>query len=79
MTDSAVLTTPIDQTLFEALVHARETRDTGKPVIEDPLGKLTYKKLIVGAQVLGAKLEPMLLPPEGAPSACFFQIRRASR
>ena len=66
MTDSAVLTTPIDQTLFDALVRARQTRDTGKPVVEDPLGtKLTYKKLVVGAQVLGAKLAPML-PPEGA-------------
>ena len=61
-----MLTTPIDQTLFDALVRARQTRDTGKPVVEDPLGtKLTYKKLVVGAQVLGAKLAPML-PPEGA-------------
>ncbi|RUP09474.1 acyl-[ACP]--phospholipid O-acyltransferase [Hyphomicrobium sp.] len=67
MTDSAVLTTPIDQTLFEALVVARKTRDTGKPAIEDPLGsKLSYKKLIVGAQVLGAKLAPMLPPPASA-------------
>ncbi|HVJ77205.1 MAG TPA: acyl-[ACP]--phospholipid O-acyltransferase [Hyphomicrobium sp.] len=66
MTDSAVLTTPIDQTLFEALVQARQTRDTGKAAIEDPLGnKLTYKKLIVGAQVLGTKLAPQL-PPVGA-------------
>ena len=60
-----MLTTPIDRTLFEALVRAHQTRDTGKPAIQDPLGvKLTYKKLIVGAQVLGAKLVPML-PPEG--------------
>jgi acyl-[acyl-carrier-protein]-phospholipid O-acyltransferase / long-chain-fatty-acid--[acyl-carrier-protein] ligase len=67
MTDSAVLTTPIDQTLFEALVLAHKTRDTGKPVIEDPLGtKLTYKKLIVGAQVLGGKIAPMLSPPASA-------------
>jgi acyl-[acyl-carrier-protein]-phospholipid O-acyltransferase/long-chain-fatty-acid--[acyl-carrier-protein] ligase len=66
MTDSAVLTTPIEQTLFEALVLARQTRDTGKPAVEDALGvKLTYKKLIVSAQVLGAKLAPML-PPEGS-------------
>ncbi|MET0640244.1 MAG: acyl-[ACP]--phospholipid O-acyltransferase, partial [Hyphomicrobium sp.] len=66
MTDSAVLTTPIDQTLFEALVLAHKTRDTGKPAIEDPLGtKLSYKKLIVGAQVLGAKIAPML-PPVGS-------------
>lgn len=66
MTDTAVLTTPIDQTLFEALVLAQQTRDTGKPAIQDPLGtKLTYKKLIVGAQVLAAKILPML-PPAGS-------------
>ena len=33
-------------------------RDTGKPIIEDALGtKLTYRKLILGAQVLSRKLE----------------------
>ncbi|MGL4395292.1 MAG: acyl-[ACP]--phospholipid O-acyltransferase [Hyphomicrobium sp.] len=65
MTDSAVLTTPLDQSLFEALVLAKTTRDTGRPAIEDALGaRLSYKKLILGAQVLGRKLAP--LAPEGA-------------
>ena len=65
MTDSAVMTAPIDMTLFEALVLAKATRDTGRPAIEDPLGTtLTYKRLITGAQVLGAKIAP--LAPEGA-------------
>ena len=51
-------TANIDQTLFSALVEAKETRDTGKPAIEDPLGtKLSYNKLITSAQVLGAKLD----------------------
>ncbi len=63
MTDSAVLTAPLDLTLFEAVVLARKTRDTGKPVLEDPLGvKLSYKKLIAGAQVLGAKIAPLAAP-----------------
>lgn len=65
MTDSAVLTALIDQSLFDALVLARKTRDTGRPALEDPLGgKLSYKKLIIGAQVLGAKIAP--LAPQGA-------------
>ena len=65
MTDSAVLTAPLDQTLFEALVLAKNTRDTGRPAVEDPLGgRLSYKKLIIGAQVLGVKIAP--LAPEGA-------------
>ena len=65
MTDSAVLTTRIDQSLFEALALAHKTRDTGRPVLEDPLSPaLSYKKLITGAQVLGKKIAP--LAPEGA-------------
>ncbi len=65
MVNTAVLTANLDQTLFSALVEAKATRDTGKPAIEDPLGtKLSYKKLILGAQVLGRKIAP--LAPEGA-------------
>jgi acyl-[acyl-carrier-protein]-phospholipid O-acyltransferase/long-chain-fatty-acid--[acyl-carrier-protein] ligase len=65
MVETAVKTANLDQTLFSALVEAKETRDTGKAAIEDPLGgKLSYGKLITGAQVLGAKLAP--LAPEGA-------------
>jgi len=65
MVETAVKTANLDQTLFSALVEAKETRDTGKPVIEDPLGaQLSYGKLITASQVLGAKLAP--LAPEGA-------------
>ena len=65
MVETAVKTANLDQTLFSALVEAKATRDTGKPAIEDPLGtQLSYRKLILGAQVLGAKLAP--LAPEGA-------------
>ena len=65
MVETAVKTANLDQTLFSALVEARATRDTGKPAIEDPLGtRLSYRKLITSAQVLGAKLLP--LAPEGA-------------
>ncbi len=65
MVNTAVLTANLDQTLFSALVEAKATRDSGKPAIEDALGtKLSYKKLILGAQVLGAKIAP--LAPEGA-------------
>ena len=90
MTDTAVLTTPIEMTLFEALVMARARRDTGKPAVQDPLGtKLTYKKLIVGAQVLGAKLSPslppvggsvgVLLPNSAAVAVTFFALQTTGR
>ena len=58
MIDAMVKNAMLDQTLFEALAHAHRDRDTGKPIIEDALGtKLTYRKLILGAQVLSRKLE----------------------
>ena len=58
MIDAIVKTAMLDQTLFEGLVHAYRTHDTGKPIITDALGtSLTYRKLILGAQVLSRKLE----------------------
>ena len=66
MVESAVRNAPIDRTLFEALASAKAERDVGAVMIEDPLRtRLTYKKLIAGAQVLGAKLKEFA--PEGAP------------
>jgi acyl-[acyl-carrier-protein]-phospholipid O-acyltransferase / long-chain-fatty-acid--[acyl-carrier-protein] ligase len=65
MVDAAVATAPFNSTLFEAVVAAKAKFDTGKPIVEDPLGtKLSYKKLIVGAQVLGAKIAPLTQPGE---------------
>jgi acyl-[acyl-carrier-protein]-phospholipid O-acyltransferase / long-chain-fatty-acid--[acyl-carrier-protein] ligase len=58
MIDATVKNAMLDRTLFEGLAHAHRDRDTGKPVIEDALGtKLTYRKLIVGAQTLSSKLQ----------------------
>ncbi len=89
MTDSAVLTTPIDQSLFEALVLAHKTRDTGRIAVEDPLGgKLNYRKLIVGAQVLGKKLAQLapqgacvgvMLPNSAGVAVTFFALQTTGR
>ena len=58
MIDAMVKNAMLDHTLFEALGHAYRDRDTGKVIVEDALGtKLTYRKLILGAQVLSRKLE----------------------
>jgi acyl-[acyl-carrier-protein]-phospholipid O-acyltransferase/long-chain-fatty-acid--[acyl-carrier-protein] ligase len=89
MVDAAVETAPIDQTLFAALAQARRTRDTGKPALSDPLGtKLSYAKLILAAQVLGAKLEPqapegaavgLMLPNSAGVAAAFFALQTIGR
>ncbi|MGQ0456006.1 MAG: acyl-[ACP]--phospholipid O-acyltransferase [Hyphomicrobium sp.] len=89
MTDSAVLTAPIDQSLFEALVLAHKTRDTGRPAVEDPIGgKLSYRKLILGAQVLGRKIAELapiganvgvLLPNSAGVAVTFFALQATGR
>jgi acyl-[acyl-carrier-protein]-phospholipid O-acyltransferase / long-chain-fatty-acid--[acyl-carrier-protein] ligase len=89
MVNAAVATANTDQTLFEALVEAGRTRDTGKPVLEDPLGtKLTYKRLITSAQVLGRKLKPeasvgenvgVMLPNTAGVAVTFFALQSTGR
>ncbi len=57
LTETAVANARTDRTLFEALVDAKNTRSVAKVAIEDPMGtKLSMKKLVLGAQVLGGKL-----------------------
>jgi acyl-[acyl-carrier-protein]-phospholipid O-acyltransferase / long-chain-fatty-acid--[acyl-carrier-protein] ligase len=66
LTETAVANAPVNQTLFQAIAEAGRIRTTAKVAIEDPMGtKLSVKKLILGAQVLGLKLEP-LAPVGGA-------------
>ncbi len=55
--DTAVTTAKTNRTLSEALVDAKNTRFSARVAIADPLGtKLSMKKVILGAQVLGPKL-----------------------
>ncbi len=89
MINAAVETARIDQTLFEALTEAKATRDTGKIIVADPLGaKLTYKRLILGAQVLGRKLAPLadegaaigvMLPNSAGVAVTFFALQTIGR
>jgi acyl-[acyl-carrier-protein]-phospholipid O-acyltransferase/long-chain-fatty-acid--[acyl-carrier-protein] ligase len=90
MVDTAVETARIDQTLFSALVEASRTRATGKtPAVEDPLGtRLSHRKLILGAQALAEKLEPLaaegrcvgvLLPNSAGVVVTFFALQSIGR
>src|ERR1700739_447518 len=89
MIDAMVKTAMLDHTLFQGLAHAYRDRDTGKVIIEDALGtKLTYRKLIAGAQVLGAKLENstavgenvgMLLPNSAGVAVAFMALQTLAR
>jgi acyl-[acyl-carrier-protein]-phospholipid O-acyltransferase/long-chain-fatty-acid--[acyl-carrier-protein] ligase len=64
MSDLVFRTTSTDRTVVEAVVEAADHHGQNRVAVEDPLGgALTYKKLLAGAAVLGAKLMP--LAPEG--------------
>ena len=65
MSDLVFRTTSTDRTVFQAVIAGRRhARLQGRVAVEDPVtGALTYKQLLVGAAVLGAKLMP--LAPEG--------------
>ena len=89
MIDATVKNAMLEQTLFEALAHAHRDRDTGKPIIEDALGtSLTYRKLILGAQVLSRKLEKgttagenvgVLLPNSAGVAVVFMALQTIGR
>ena len=89
MVDTAVETANMQRTLFEALAEAKATRDTGRVIIEDPMGtKLKFGKLITSAQVLGAKLKQyapvgaavgVMLPNSAGVAVTFFALQSIGR
>jgi acyl-[acyl-carrier-protein]-phospholipid O-acyltransferase/long-chain-fatty-acid--[acyl-carrier-protein] ligase len=89
MIDAMVKNAMLDQTLFDSLAHAYRDRDTGKPIVEDALGtSLTYRKLILGAQVLSRKLEHgtsigenvgVLLPNSAGVAVVFMALQTIGR
>jgi acyl-[acyl-carrier-protein]-phospholipid O-acyltransferase/long-chain-fatty-acid--[acyl-carrier-protein] ligase len=64
MSDLVFRTTSTDRTVFQAVVDAARTHGRKTVAVEDPVtGALSYKRLLAGAAILGAKLIP--LAPEG--------------
>ena len=66
MSNLVYRTTSIERTVPEALIEAAEIHGLGRVAVEDPIaGALSYRKLLMGARILGEKLMP--LAPEGKP------------
>ncbi|MGO4736172.1 acyl-[ACP]--phospholipid O-acyltransferase [Bosea sp. 2KB_26] len=60
MSELIFRTSRIDRSVFDAVVEAARTHGKGRVAVEDPLtGGLTYKRLLVGANVIGRKLAPL--------------------
>jgi acyl-[acyl-carrier-protein]-phospholipid O-acyltransferase/long-chain-fatty-acid--[acyl-carrier-protein] ligase len=57
MSDLMFRTTPIETTVFARVVEAAQKHGAGRIAVEDPVtGSLNYKRLLIGARVLGEKL-----------------------
>ena len=60
MADMVFRTTPINHTLFEAVVAAAAEQGPNRLALEDPVaGAMSYKRLLIGAHILGMKLAPL--------------------
>src|SRR5262245_64099525 len=60
MSDLVCRTTSTDRTVSEAIIEAAEIHGMKRTAVEDPVsGALSYKRLLVGAAVLGRKLMPL--------------------
>jgi acyl-[acyl-carrier-protein]-phospholipid O-acyltransferase / long-chain-fatty-acid--[acyl-carrier-protein] ligase len=60
MSDLVFRTTSTDRTVFEAVIQAADRHGRSRVAVEDPVtGALTYKRLLIGAAVLGNKLMPL--------------------
>jgi acyl-[acyl-carrier-protein]-phospholipid O-acyltransferase / long-chain-fatty-acid--[acyl-carrier-protein] ligase len=60
MSDLLFRTTPTDRTVLEAVIEAAEIHGMKRVAVEDPVtGQLTYKRMLLGANVLGRKLMPL--------------------
>jgi acyl-[acyl-carrier-protein]-phospholipid O-acyltransferase/long-chain-fatty-acid--[acyl-carrier-protein] ligase len=60
MSDLVFRTTSTDRTVFDAVVEAANVHGMKRVAVEDPItGALSYKRLLLGAAVLGRKLMPL--------------------
>ena len=84
MEEAVYLTTPCDQTLFQAVAHAARNHGLGRLAVQDPVaGPLSYRRLLAGADVLGQALSQgtapgeavgLLLPTANATALCLLGL-----
>ncbi|MGO9431604.1 acyl-[ACP]--phospholipid O-acyltransferase [Rhodoblastus sp.] len=88
MSDLIFRTTDCNRTVFQAVVDAARVHGEGRVALEDPTGRLTYRKLLIGARVLGQKLAPLaatgqsiglMLPNVNGAGAALLGLMSANR
>jgi len=89
MSDLVFRTTDTDRTLFQAVVDAGRAHGFSRVAVEDPIsGKLTYRRLLIGARALGRKLETLgeagdavgvMMPNANGAAVAFLALTSAGR
>jgi acyl-[acyl-carrier-protein]-phospholipid O-acyltransferase/long-chain-fatty-acid--[acyl-carrier-protein] ligase len=89
MSDLVFRTTSTDRTMVEAVIDAANLHGVRHIAVEDPLaGVLSYKRLLIGASILGTKLMPLarlgrpvgvMLPNANAAVATVLGLMSAGR
>ena len=63
LSDMQFATTDTSLTVFEAVALAARTHGMGRLAVQDPVrGRLSYRKLLAGAAILGTRLAPYATP-----------------
>jgi len=89
MSELVFRTTSTDRTVVQALVEAASVHGPHRTAVEDPVtGALSYKRLLIGAAVLGRKLMPhaaegkaigVMLPNANGAAVTIFGLMSAGR
>jgi acyl-[acyl-carrier-protein]-phospholipid O-acyltransferase / long-chain-fatty-acid--[acyl-carrier-protein] ligase len=89
MSDLIYKTSAPEETVFQALVDASKKYKPGRVIIEDPItGSLTYKRMLIAIEVLGAKFKAftnrgehvgVLLPNANGVAVIFFALQAIGR
>ncbi|GJE25578.1 acyl-[ACP]--phospholipid O-acyltransferase [Methylobacterium organophilum] len=89
MSDLVFHTAAIDRSVFSALIGAGADHGWRRNALEDPVtGKLSYARLVMGANILGRKLMPLapvgrpvglMLPNANGAAVAFFALSSAGR
>lgn len=65
MSDMMFRTTDTDLSIFEAIVAAARQNGAGRVAVSDPVvGKLSYRRMLMGARILGHKFASLTAPGE---------------
>jgi acyl-[acyl-carrier-protein]-phospholipid O-acyltransferase/long-chain-fatty-acid--[acyl-carrier-protein] ligase len=88
MSDLVFRTSDIDRGLMQALVDAGDRHGWRRTAVEDPMGRLSYSRLVMGANILGRKLQRLgapgkplgvMLPNANGAAVTLFALASAGR